>query len=292
MIVVTAPTGNIGKQILEKLVDGRVPVRVIVRDASRIPAALRERIEIVEGSHGDAEVVNKAFEGADSVFWLVPDDANAVVLEDSYADFSRPACEAIKQKHVKRVVYVSALGRGWKKESGLVSASLKAADLIATTGVNLRVLTMPSFMDNLLSQAENIKETGVLSWPIQGDLKVPTVCTADIAATAAKFLLDDTWTGQADVPVLGPEDISMNQMAQIMSEVLGFPVRFEETSIDDFKQQMAGYGFSEAMVEGYGEMMTAKKEGMDNMVVRTPDTSTPTTFRQWCEIVLKPAVLG
>ena len=147
-------------------------------------------------------------------------------------------------------------------------------------------------MDNLLSQAENIKETGVLSWPIQGDLKVPTVCTADIAATAAKFLLDDTWSGQADVPVLGPEDISMNQMAQIMSEVFGFPVRFEETSIDDFKQQMAGYGFSQAMVEGYGEMMTAKKEGMDNVVVRTPDTSTPTTFRQWCEIVLKPAVLG
>ena len=37
--------------------------------------------------------------------------------------------------------------------------------------------------------------------------------------------------------------------------------------------------------------MVAKDEGMDNMVRRTPESATPTTFRQWREYVLRPAVL-
>ena len=31
----------------------------------------------MQGSHGDIHVVNKAFAGADSVFWLVPPDLHA-----------------------------------------------------------------------------------------------------------------------------------------------------------------------------------------------------------------------
>ena len=47
MIVVTAPTGLIGHQVLESLFDSDEPVRVIVRDPSRVPAQARERVEIV-----------------------------------------------------------------------------------------------------------------------------------------------------------------------------------------------------------------------------------------------------
>jgi hypothetical protein len=46
----------------------------------------------------------------------------------------------------------------------------------------------------------------------------------------------------------------------------------------------------EAFVEGYLEMMRAKDDGVDLGVRRTPRTATPTTFRTWCEEVLKPAV--
>jgi hypothetical protein len=38
------------------------------------------------------------------------------------------------------------------------------------------------------------------------------------------------------------------------------------------------------------DMMVAKNEGLDNAEPRTPQSTTPTSFRQWCEEVLKPAV--
>ena len=37
-------------------------------------------------------------------------------------------------------------------------------------------------------------------------------------------------------------------------------------------------------------MMRAKEDGLDDGVARTPETSSPTTFRRWCEQVLRPAV--
>jgi len=37
-------------------------------------------------------------------------------------------------------------------------------------------------------------------------------------------------------------------------------------------------------------MAWAKNEGLDNGVQRTPENSTPTSFRQWCDEVLKPTV--
>ena len=74
MIVVTTPTGNIGHQVLENILGSGEPIRVIARDPSRLPPQIRERVEIVQGSHGDSDVVNRAFKGADSVFWLAPPD--------------------------------------------------------------------------------------------------------------------------------------------------------------------------------------------------------------------------
>ena len=290
MIVVTTPTGAIGHQVLENLVESGTQIRVIVRDASKIPANLRERVEIIEGSHGDTGVVNKAFAGADAVFWVVPPNFQAISLEEAYVGFTQPAADALKRNGVKRVVIVSALGRGWPRHTGFISASLAMDDLIESTGISCRVLTMPGFMDNTLQQLQPIQAQGMFFGPLDPDRKDPRCATRDITTVATKWLLDTTWTGQQDVPVLGPEDLSCNDMAQILSEVLGKPVRYQQIPFEALKSQLTGRGASEAMAQGMIDMMVAKNEGLDHVVARTPEGTTPTTFRQWCEEELKPAM--
>ncbi len=92
--------------------------------------------------------------------------------------------------------------------------------------------------------------------------------------------------------MLGPEDLSFNEMAQIASEVLGKQVRFQQIPMEAFKARLAGFGMSDATVQGYADMMAAKNEGLDNAEPRTPEATTPTSFRQWCENNLKPAVFA
>jgi len=81
-------------------------------------------------------------------------------------------------------------------------------------------------------------------------------------------------------------------MAQIMSEVLQRPIRFQQIPGEAFKATLTECGMSEAMAQGMVDMMVAKNEGLDNAEPRTPQSTTPTSFRQWCEEVLKPAVLA
>jgi len=267
---------------------------VIARDPARLPSHVRERIDVVEGSHSDPTVVNKAFAGADTVFWLVPPDPRATTVDAAYVDFTRPACAAFKTHGVKRVVGISALRRGTPAaaHAGLVTASLRMDDLIASTGVHYRAVTNPSFMDNLLRQVELIKNQGIFSLPISGDLKQPSACTRDIAAAAATLLLDQSWSGVGSVPVLGPEDLSYNDMATIMSEVLGKPVRFQQIPGEAFKARLLQRGMSEAMAQANLDLWVAYNRGLDTAEPRTPQSTTPTTFRQWCGEVLKPRVMA
>ncbi len=292
MVVITTPTGNIGSQVLKDLLSNRESIRVITRDPNRLEPETRNRVEIVVGSHGDGAVVNRAFQDADSVFWVVPPDPRAASVETAYVDFARPAAKALRQQGVKRVVGVSALGRGtpWATHAGLATASFAMDDLIASSGVSYRALTMPSFMDNLLRQFEAITKNGVFALPIDGDRKLPSAATCDVARVAARLLLDHSWTGVASVPVLGPEDLSYNDMARALSEVLGRPVRFERISNDAFKARLMGRGMSDAMAQGNVDMWIAKGNGIDNAVKRTPESSTPTTFRDWAWQVLRPRV--
>ena len=295
MIVITTPTGQIGRQVLDRVLDGAgtQPVRVIVRDPARLHDQVRRRVEVVEGSHGDKEVVDRAFEGADAVFWLVPPDRAAESIEDAYVGFTRPAAEAFKKHQVSRVVAVTALGRGTAVagNAGHVTASLAMDDLIASTGVAFRALTMPSFMDNLIWQAAPIKTKGVFFGPIDGDRKLPSCATRDIAATAARLLLDEAWGGFEEVAVLGPEDLSFNDMARIMTEVLGTPVHYQQIPFEAFTANLIERGMSPMLAQAMTDMLAAKNAGLDNGVVRTLENSTPTSFRQWGEDTLKPAVV-
>ena len=291
MIVVTAPTSRIGEALLPLLLEKQASVRVILRDASKLPTDIRARVDVVEGSHSDTAVVDRAFDGASHLFWLCPADPKAASVEEAYVDFTRPAAAAIKAHGLARVVIITALGRGtpYAGEAGYVTGSLAMDDLLASTGAHLRALAMPSFMDNLLWQVPVMREKGMFFMPIPGDLELPACSVGDIAAAAARFLLDDSWEGQQEVPVLGPENISFNRMAELMSEVLGRKIVCANIAFDAYDAMFVKRGFTPAMAAGMTDMARAKAKGLDLGVARTAETASPTSFRTWCETVLKPA---
>ncbi|MEU5697187.1 NAD(P)H-binding protein [Actinosynnema sp. NPDC020468] len=296
MIVITAPTGNIGRRLLSLLVEAAPArgeeLRVVVRDPARLPEAVRDRVEVVTGSHGDAATVDRAFAGADAVFWLVPPDGSRTP-DEAWTGFTRPAARAFATHGVTHVVGVSALGRGTPQaaDAGLVTASLAMDDLIAGSGVAYRALANPSFFENLLEDVDSIRD-GVFTDTLAADHRAPLVAVADIAATAADLLLDRSWSGVDSVPVLGPQDLSPDDLARIMTEELGIPVHYRRESLEDLRSTMLGYGLDEAFVEGLVAMKRAKGEGLDSGVERSPRAVPATGFAQWCAHTLRPAVLA
>jgi uncharacterized protein YbjT (DUF2867 family) len=289
MIVVTTPTGQIGSQLVSNLLAANEAVRVIVRDPAKLAADLRGKARIVQGSTDDESVLMRALEGAESLFLLVPPSFTTNDVTDYYLRFTRPVCRAIERQQVKRVVTVSGIGRHATVNAGPVTAAFVKDEELERTGVDLRALWCPGFMENMLRQLDPLRHQGVFFSPNRPDLKRPLAATRDIAATAAKLLLDRSWTGQGGVAVLGPEDLSFNDMATIMTDVLGKPIHFQSVPAEAYKAQMLQLGASEAFAQSLMDMLAAKDNDLDRTEPRTPENTTPTSFRQWCQDVLKPA---
>jgi uncharacterized protein YbjT (DUF2867 family) len=292
MIVIATPTGQIGRQVLAGALARNAPVRVIARDPARIEPQARERVEIVHGSADDFDTVDAALAGADTVFWLVPPNPRAASLQEHVLDFVRPLCHAINKHGIARVVAVSSLGRGTARNAGQISAIFAMDDLVESTGVNYRSLCPPGFMENMLWQVGQLRARGTFSLPMSGGRKHPTCATRDIASVAVELLLDDSWSGQDSVPLLGPEDLSCDDQARIMSEVLGREIRFEPISAEAHKAALMEHGVSAGLAQGIVDMTAAVERGAYDAAPRTSRSVTPTTFRQWCEEVLRPAVLA
>lgn len=289
MIVLTAPTGQIGSKLVTAVLEGSEPVRLIVRDPGKLTADVRERAEVIVGSHRDRDVLDKALDGADALFWLMPADPTASSPYEAYVTASIPGADAVVRHAVPRVVIISALGRGSQIYAGHISASHAMEDLFRSTGAHVRALALPTFMDNVLRQVPTIR-TGVVSGTLPADFRMPWIATKDIAMLAARYLLDRSWTGQDTVEVLGGEDLSYQEIAATLTDVLGTPVRYELTDRVAIKQFLIGRGVSEAMAQSVIDMDVAGERGINNATPRTAENTTPTTFREFAEQFIKPAV--
>ena len=290
MIVVTTPTGNIGRHVVRHLLDAGETLRLIVRDPSKLPQDVRERVEVVEGSHGDAVVVDQAFRDAEAVFWLCP-PSPAPTPAAATVDFARPGAEAMRRHGVPRVVAVTTLGRDtpWQERAGNATGSIHMVDLLRTTGAAVRGIALPAFMDNALRMVGTIGQ-GWMPGPIAPDKKLPHTAARDSGAAAAGLLIDRSWAGQEDVPVLGPEELSYADIAAIISDVTGWEVRYEHQSYEAYKEAAIARGLTDAFAQGFVDMLRAKEEGMDNVASRATGIIGPTSFRQWVEEELQPAL--
>ena len=292
MIVVTTPTGQIGSALVKALLAAGEPVRVIGRDPEKIAPAVRDQIELVRGSSDDGAALDRALAGAESLFHVVPPFFGAPNVTEYYLRFTRAACEAMKRSGVTRVVTVSGIGRRVETKAGVVTASLVKDVEFERAGLHVRALWCPGFMENMLREVRSLRAQGAFFGMRRSDVKAPFVATRDIAASAARLLLDRSWTGAGGLAVLGPEDLSLDDIAAITAEVCGRPIRYQRVPAAAYKAELLKHGASEDFAQGLLEMHEAKDLGLDSSEPRTPETTTPTSYRTWCTEVLEPALLA
>jgi uncharacterized protein YbjT (DUF2867 family) len=291
VIVVTTPTGQIGSRLVRQLLDRGSKVRVVARDASRLDDAVREQIEVVEGSHEDPAVLDAALPGADALFWLVPPNPTAPSAEEQYLRFARAGAAAVRRHDVGHVVAVSSAGHGWPTWAGVLSAAWAMDAELETSGAAYRAVSPPFYMENLLGQLDAIRGRGAFFLTHPGDEPLATIATRDIADAAADLLTGLSWTGQENVPLFGPDRLTPNGMAEVISEELGLPVAYRRIDLDDFATMRRSQGASDQAIADITAALAAGNQGVYDADWAVA-TITATDFRTWCREVLAPALPG
>jgi uncharacterized protein YbjT (DUF2867 family) len=290
-ILITTPTGNIGKRVLRELLAPEFSVRVIARDPSRLPEEIRAQVEVVRGSTDDATMLHRALEGVEALFWCVPTESwEETHVRGHYERFARAGCRAIRNAGTSRVVTISAGGKGLARNAGPISGLHAMEDFLNESGAAIRHLRCGSFMENFLWQVQPICEHGILSHPMAGHMPIPMVAVSDIADVALRWLVRRDWKDVAGVAVHGPEDLSYGQAAAIIERILERPVRYKEASANHYVQTLVGFGASPEYARSMVEMFAELAQAITRAEPRTPDSTTPTTLAAWAESELLPLV--
>ena len=290
-ILVTTPTGRIGRQIVSELLSPEFSVRVIARDPARLLPEVREQVEVIHGSMEDAATLRRALDGVEAMFFCVPTVPwKATDVRAHYERFARVAGQATRETKASRVVTISAVGKGRARNAGPISALHAMEDILNESGAAIRHLRCGAFFENFLCQAETIAGHGVISCPMPGHIPIPMVATADIADAALRWLVRRDWNGVAGVAVHGPEGVSYNQAAAVIERVLERPVRYQEMAANTYVQKLIGHGasieYSQSMIAMFAELAA----GIARAESQAHDTTTSTGLGEWAREVLLPLV--
>ncbi|WP_399880371.1 SDR family oxidoreductase [Streptomyces sp. BBFR51] len=227
MIVVTGATGNIGRPLTRALTEAGQQVTAVSRHTTAVPDGARH----VAADLAEPAGLRPALAGAKSLFLLLSGDLHATGA--SPADIIGEAAAA----GVRRVVLLSTLGVVTRPFGPTRIAMRALEDMLRESGLDWTILRPGGFASNALWWADSVRARQVVAAPF-GDVGVPLVDPADIAAVAAACLLEDRHTGGV-YELTGPEVISPRRQAEVIATALGSPVRFHELTRDEAKAAMA-----------------------------------------------------
>lgn len=98
------------------------------------------------------------------------------------------------------------------------------------------------FMENTAWDIAPARETCVFSSFLQPlDQPYPMVSVFDVGAKAAE-LLQHEWVGKQVIELMGPEGVTPNDIAAVLSSILGKPVRAEPVARDTWEQIFTDQG--------------------------------------------------
>ncbi len=273
-ILITAASGNVGRQVVAQLLATGARVRALFRnpDSARVPP----EVEVVGGDLTLPATLDKCLEGVDSVFlvWCAPADAVPAALE-------RIA------KHARRIVFLSSpyqidhpfFQRPQPNPVSAMHAEIER--LIRASGMPWAFLRPGMFAVNArFWWARQIRSGDVVRWPYALAATAP-IHERDIAAVTVRALCDNGCAG-AEYVLTGPESLTQREQVSTIGDVLGRAVRLEEITPEEARRELLTImpaSITNMLLDAWDGAI-----GQPALVTATVEEITgmpPRTFRDW-----------
>lgn len=267
-ILITGATGTVGRAVAQQLAQQDAPVAAAVRNPERALQAVR--VPTVAFDFHKPATYGEAFRGVEKLF-LVRPPAIAAVWRSIF-----PALHAAQRAGVRHVVFLSLLGaennpfvpHRW------IEWHLQFLDMDWT------FLRPNFFMQNLsTTHREEIRDRDEIFIPA-GDGATSFIDARDIAAVAVRALTEAGHEYMA-YTLTGSEALTYAEVAHVLSDVLGRPIRYRDPSLLDVVRRHLGQRPVGLVLVMAGIYLTAR---LGLAARTTPDVERLLTpFRQFAE---------
>jgi uncharacterized protein YbjT (DUF2867 family) len=248
LIGVTGVTGALGSAVVDRLM---VPGERLVLLARRpdaapsIPGAQVRRAE-----YADTAQVREALAGIDTLLMVsAAEDVDRLGQHRAFVDAAAAA-------GVRHVVYTSFQGAAPDCTFTLGRDHWATEEHLRDSGMATTFLRDSFYADFLPLMATD----GVIRGPAGGG-RVAAVARDDVAAVAAEVLGAAPTHAGATYDLTGPEALTLEEAAAIITEVTGTPTRYVEETVPEAYASRASYGAPGWQVDAWVSTYTAIARG-------------------------------
>ncbi|KRC26682.1 NmrA family NAD(P)-binding protein [Acidovorax sp. Root219] len=262
-IAVMGATGHTGSVIARNLFALGHRVRAMGRSAERLDALRQQGAQVIVGDCADPAYLTRAFEGADAVYAMMPFDPTAPGFMELQRAQGWAIAEALQAARVPHVVALSSLGADQPTGTGVLTSLYEQEQRLRTLQQSHVLMLRPAmFFEGLFNLLPGVKYGGSLADAFAPGLAIPMIATRDIADAATGALDQRGWTGHSVRELLGPGDLSHDQLAAFVGGVIGQPaLAYQQLSYDDAAQGMAAAGIAPDLARLLTEMARGLNEG-------------------------------
>lgn len=231
-ILVTGASGTIGKAVVTALKNEKVNFVAGVRNKATALEKLGADVNLVTFDFEDPSTYEAATEGVDKVFLLGPP------LVTNLDSLLSPFIDFLKNKEIKRVVYVGSLGMELMPD---LPFHVIVTDKLKKDGFDYTILKPSFFAQNFKNyEWENIVQRGITFTPA-GNGKAAFVDVNDIARVAVKVLTEEGHVGK-EYEITGPETFSYADAASIISQVTNKQIVYPNPTPEEYTGALKSAG--------------------------------------------------
>jgi uncharacterized protein YbjT (DUF2867 family) len=226
MILVAGGTGTLGTQVVRRLSDRGVGVRVLTRDPTRA-AHLPGTVQTLSGDLRDPAAVAEAVRGCATVVSAVhgfvgPGKPSPEAID---RDANRALIQAAAAAGVQHLVLVSVQGAAPDHPMSLARAKHAAEQALQASGVQWTIIRPAAYLETWLAIiGAKLADNGPALVFGPGRNPVNFVCADDVAAVVDLAVHDQSLRGQL-LEVAGPENLTFTQIAERLIAASGKPGR-------------------------------------------------------------------
>ncbi len=241
LILVTGATGKTGSAVVRQLLDLGYPVRATVRKHDERADELESLgAEVVVADFHDLRTMRGAMEGVGRVYFVYPPQGAQLV------EATTIAATAARDAGVRGFVNMSQISAREDSESPLARHHWLSEGILDWADVGA-IHIRPTFFAEMLHilGAQTIATEGKLYLPY-GDGRHAPVAADDIARVVVGLLTDsEPHIGERYI-LTGPKNLTVAEMASVLSEELGTAVEYVDLPLDVWGDAISG-------VEGLNE---------------------------------------
>jgi len=241
MYAIVGAAGNVGYSTASALRKAGMPVRAVLRDAAKAARLKEIGCEIALGDLQDADSLAKAIGDADAVQIILPASLQA---EDIAGDMHRTIeslVEGIEQARPQRVLAISDYGAHVADDIGMPSMFHAFEKRLGQVDGHTLILRSAEHMHNWGRVISVAMASGTLpSFHAPLDRVFPTIAAPDLGLIAADLLLLPAKGKSVEVVhAEGPRRYSANDVAAVLTQLLGQPIRAQAVPRSQWKEALA-----------------------------------------------------